>query len=150
MITLRDPTLPKSRCCIDGAWVGADNAQTVAVRNPANGEPVASVPDAGFDETGRAIAAAQRAFITWRATTADERSRVLRRWFELMHEHADDLALIMTSEQGKPLAEAKGEIVYAAAYIEWFAEEAKRVYGDVLPGPWADKRIVVLKEPVGV
>ena len=150
MMDLKDPGLLKAQCCIDGLWVGADSAQTVEVHNPANGELIGTVPNVGFDETERAVVAAQRAFAPWRERTPEDRGRVLRRWFELMHLHADDLALIMTTEQGKPLAESKGEIVYAAAYIEWFAEEAKRVYGDVLPGPWADKRIVVVKEPVGV
>lgn len=149
-MNLQDPSLLKTRCCIDGQWVDADSGETAEVRNPATGALIATVPQAGFDETERAVAAASRAFAPWAAKTAEERGRVLRRWFELMAQHSDDLALIMTSEQGKPLAESKGEIAYAASYIEWFAEEARRVYGDMLPSPWGDKRILVVKEPVGV
>jgi len=149
-MNLNDPALLRSHCFIDGQWVHADSGHTIDVRNPASGTLVGSVPESGTSETRRAIEAAQAAFEPWRDRTAEDRSRVLRRWCELLLQHQDDLALIMTSEQGKPLAEARGEIVYAASYIEWYAEEAKRLYGDVIPSPWSDKRIVVLKEPVGV
>ena len=147
---LKETNLLKSQSYIDGKWVGADSGAVREVRNPATGELLASVPDAGAAEARRAIEAAQRAFPAWRARTAEDRGRVLRRWFELMMSHQDDLARLMTSEQGKPLAEARGEIVYAASFIEWFAEEGRRVYGDVIPSPWPDKRIVVIREPVGV
>jgi len=150
MLNLNDPSLLRSQCLIDGAWVGADDGRTFEVTNPASGAIVATAPQAGAAETRRAVAAAERAMVGWKATTADERARVLRRWFDLMMANQDDLALIMTSEQGKPLAESRGEIAYAAAYVEWFAEEARRVYGDLVPSPWGDKRIVVTKEPVGV
>ena len=150
MLKLNDRTLLRSRCLIDGAWVGADDGRTLDVTNPASGEKIASVPLAGAGETRRAIAAAERAMAGWKAQTAEARSRALRRWFDLLVANQEDLALIMTSEQGKPLAESRGEIAYAAAYVEWFAEEARRVYGDLLPSPWGDRRIVVTKEPVGV
>ena len=150
MIRLKDPSLLRTKACIAGEWCDADSGATLDVRNPATGEQVATVPRAGRAETLRAIEAADRAFKAWRGTTAEHRARILRRWFELMIEHQDDLALIMTSEQGKPLAEARGEIAYAAAYVEWFAEEARRAYGDLIPSPWADRDIVVKKEPVGV
>ena len=149
-LTLNEPALLKSRCLLDGEWNAADSGATIDVVNPATGETLGEVPDLGAAETARAVAAAERAFEPWRARTADERSRILRRWFELLVQHQDDLAALMTAEQGKPLAEARGEIAYAASYIEWFAEEGKRVYGDVIPSPWADKRIVVMREPVGV
>ncbi|MGY0196000.1 NAD-dependent succinate-semialdehyde dehydrogenase [Leptothrix sp. BB-4] len=149
-IALRDASLLRQQCLIDGQWVDADALGTIEVRDPASGEWLAQVPDAGAAETRRAIEAAERALPAWRERTAEDRARLLRRWFELLMQHQDDLALIMTREQGKPLAEARGEIAYAASYIEWYAEEARRLYGDVLPSPWADKRIVVLKEPVGV
>jgi succinate-semialdehyde dehydrogenase/glutarate-semialdehyde dehydrogenase len=147
---LKETNLLKSQGYIDGKWVAADSGAVREVRNPATGELLASVPDAGAAEARRAIEAAQRAFPAWRARTAEDRGRVLRRWFELMMSHQDDLARLMTSEQGKPLSEARGEIVYAASFIEWFAEEGRRVYGDVIPSPWPDKRIVVTREPVGV
>ena len=150
MLELNDPTLLRTQCLIDGAWVGADDGRTLAVTNPASGATVAAVPHAGAAETRRAIAAAERAMVGWKALTAEERGRVLRRWFDLMIANQEDLARIMTSEQGKPLAESRGEIAYAAAYVEWFAEEARRVYGDLVPSPWGDKRIIVTKEPVGV
>ncbi|MDM0014804.1 NAD-dependent succinate-semialdehyde dehydrogenase [Variovorax sp. J22P168] len=150
MNQLQDPTLLRSALYIAGEWCQADSGLTISVRNPATGEEVGTVPKAGAAETRRAIEAADRAFKPWRATTAEFRGRILRRWFDLMNEHQDDLALIMTLEQGKPLAEAKGEIAYAAAYVEWFAEEGRRSYGDLVPSPWADREIVVRKEPVGV
>jgi succinate-semialdehyde dehydrogenase / glutarate-semialdehyde dehydrogenase len=147
---LKDSSLLKNQCFIDGQWVGADSGGVREVRNPATGELLATVPDAGVAETRRAIEAASRAFGPWRAKTADERARILRRWYELMMANQDDLARLMTSEQGKPLAESRGEIGYAASFIEWFAEEARRVEGDVIASPWPDKRIVVIREPVGV
>ena len=147
---LKDSRLFHQQCYIGGAWVDADHQETLAVTNPATGETLGSVPKLGVVEVNRAITAAQDAFAGWRAQTAKERSTLLRRWFNLMLEHQDDLAMLMTLEQGKPLTEARGEIAYAASFIEWFAEEAKRVYGDVIPPHQADKRIVVVKEPIGV
>ena len=145
---LDDPSLLREACFIDGEWVEAD--ERLAVNNPANGDTVGHVPRLGTDATARAIAAADGAFRDWRRRTAAERAAVLRRWYELMHEHADDLATIMTTEQGKPFKEARGEIVYAASFLEWFAEEGKRVYGDVIPEHTSDARIVVTKDPIGV
>ena len=147
---LTDSGLLKTRAFIDGAWVDADGGATTAVVNPANGEVIAQVARCGGAETRRAIAAASRAQRAWRRQTARERSQALRRWFDLMMAHQEDLAVIMTAEQGKPLAESRGEIAYGAAFIEWFAEEARRVYGDTIPGPANDKRIVTIKQPVGV
>jgi succinate-semialdehyde dehydrogenase/glutarate-semialdehyde dehydrogenase len=147
---LKDTALLKSLSFIDGKWVAADSGSVREVKNPANGEVVSTVPDGGTAEARRAIQAAQAALPAWRARTAEDRARILRRWFDLMMANQDDLAQIMTSEQGKPLAEAKGEIVYAASFIEWFSEEARRVYGDIVPSPWGDKRIIVVREPVGV
>lgn len=139
-----------SQCWIDGRWVDAADGETIAVHNPATGERVARVPKLGANETRQAIAAAERALAPWRDRTADERARLLRRWADLVMAQQEELALIMTLEQGKPLAEARGEIAYAASYIEWFAEEARRVYGDVMPSPWADRQLIAVKEPVGV
>jgi len=150
MITLQDQTLLRQQAYLDGAWIDADSGEKVPVTNPATGAQIATVPNMGGGEAERAIVAAERAFATWRARTAEERARILRRWYELMMQHQEDLALLMTAEQGKPLAESRGEIAYAASYIEWFAEEARRIYGNTIPSPWADKRIVVTKEPVGV
>ena len=147
---LNNPALFRQQCYIDGAWADADSGETVPVSNPANGEVIGTIPRMGADETRRAIEAAEAAFPAWRGKTAKERSNILRRWFELMMENQDDLAKIMTLEQGKPFEEARGEIVYGASFIEWFAEEARRVYGDIIPGHQPDKRIVVLKEPIGV
>lgn len=147
---VKDRSLLREQCLVAGAWVGADNGRTLPVDNPATGEIMGTVPQMGAAETRRAIEAAQAAYPAWRAKTAKERSAVLRKWFELLMANQEDLARLMTAEQGKPLAEARGEIAYAAAYVEWFAEEAKRVYGDVIPTHQADKRIVVQKEPVGV
>ena len=147
---LSDRSLLRQACYIDGQWVGADSARTFAVSNPATGEQLASVPDAGVIETRRAIEAARVAQPGWRARTAGERARLLRRWHELLLANQEDLARLMTAEQGKPLAEARGEIVYAASFIEWFAEEGKRLYGDVIPAHHADKRVLVSKEPIGV
>jgi succinate-semialdehyde dehydrogenase/glutarate-semialdehyde dehydrogenase len=147
---LKDGALLKNQCYIDGQWVNADSGAVRQVRNPATGALVSTVPDATAVETRRAIEAASRAFVSWRAKSADERARVLRRWYELMMTHQEDLARLMTSEQGKPLAESRGEIVYAASFIEWFAEEARRIYGDTIPSPWPDAHIIVTREPVGV
>jgi succinate-semialdehyde dehydrogenase/glutarate-semialdehyde dehydrogenase len=143
-----DPQLFRQRCYIDGQWVDSD--KSFPVRNPANGEVLGRGPGLGAAETRRAIEAANAASPAWRAKTAKERAIILRRWSDLMLANQDDLALLMTSEQGKPLAESKTEITYAASFIEWFAEEGKRVYGDTIPSPWPEKRIVVMKEPVGV
>ncbi|WCM94420.1 NADP-dependent succinate-semialdehyde dehydrogenase [Acidovorax sp. NCPPB 2350] len=150
MLNLKNPGLLREQAYVDGRWVGADDGGTIAVTNPATGETVARVPRMGAAETRRAIEAANRAWAPWRRRTAKERAAILRRWNDLVLAHADDLAAIMTAEQGKPLAEAKGEIAYAASFIEWFAEQGKRVQGDTLASPAADKRIVVLKEPIGV
>jgi len=147
---LNDARLFRQQAYIDGCWLDADDGQSLAVSNPASGETLGQVPKMGADETRRAIEAAERALPAWRALTAKERSQKLRRWFELLLEHQDDLARLMTLEQGKPLAEARGEIAYAASFLEWFAEEGKRVYGDTIPGHQADKRILVLKQPIGV
>src|SRR5690606_37984621 len=147
---LKDAQLFRQQAYIDGQWLDADSGQTIAVNNPATGEILGSVPKMGRAETRRAIEAAGRALPAWRALTAKERANKLRAWFELMIAHQDDLARLMTMEQGKPLAEAKGEIAYAASFIEWFAEEAKRVYGDVIPGHQPDKRLIVIKQPIGV
>ncbi len=149
-LNLADPTLLREACCIDGQWVQADARQTQAVRNPATGEVLGTVPAMGAAETRRAIEAASRAFPAWRATLAAERALILRRLYGLMLDNLEDLAAVMTAEQGKPLAESRGEIRYAASFIEWFAEEARRVYGDTIPQNEHGRRIIVLKEPVGV
>ncbi len=150
MLDLKDPVLFRQQCYIDGVWLDADQAGTLGVRNPATGEALGTVPKMGGTETRRAIDAAAAALPGWRAKTAAERARILRRWYELMLLSQDDLALIMTSEQGKPLAEAKGEITYAAAYLEWFAEEGKRAYGELIPSNATDRRLLVTRQPVGV
>ncbi|MEP1215669.1 MAG: NADP-dependent succinate-semialdehyde dehydrogenase [Marinobacter sp.] len=147
---LIDSNLFRQQAYINGAWLNADTRETIEVNNPATGEIIGSVPKMGATETSRAIEAANQAMPAWRGLTAKERSNKLRRWFELIMDNQDDLALLMTLEQGKPLAEAKGEIGYAASFIEWFAEEAKRVYGDTIPGHQADKRLIVIKQPIGV
>ena len=147
---LRDTTLFQQRCYIAGAWSDADNGAVSAIANPATGELLGNVPELGAAETRRAIEAAHAAWPGWRQATAQTRATILRRWFSLMLEHQEDLAMLLTLEQGKPLAEARGEISYAASFIEWFAEEGKRVYGDTIPAHQPDKRILVLKEPVGV
>ncbi|MBY4947308.1 NADP-dependent succinate-semialdehyde dehydrogenase [Cupriavidus respiraculi] len=147
---LNDTGLLRAQAFIGGAWADADSGETFPVTDPASGAPIGNVPKMGAAETRRAIEAARAAQTEWRRRTARERSAVLRKWHELMLAHADDLALLMTTEQGKPLAEAKGEVVYAASFLEWFAEEGKRVCGDVLATPANDKRLVVVKEPVGV
>jgi len=144
------PDLLRHQCLIDGCWADADAKETIDVVNPASGVLLATVPRMGAAETRRAIAAAQKAWPAWRALTAKARATVLRRWYELMMAAQEDLAVLMTAEQGKPLAESRGEIAYAASFIEWFAEEGKRVCGDVIPAHQADKRIVVLRQPIGV
>ncbi|HEY3584443.1 MAG TPA: NAD-dependent succinate-semialdehyde dehydrogenase, partial [Casimicrobiaceae bacterium] len=149
-LELADTLLLREKCYIDGQWIGADDGATMPVVDPATGALVGTAPLCGAAETKRAIDAANRAFPAWRAKTAKERSAILRAWTASMLEHADDLARILTAEQGKPLTEAKGEITIGAAYVEWFAEEAKRVYGDVIPTIANDRRLVVVKEPVGV
>ncbi|WP_446326528.1 NADP-dependent succinate-semialdehyde dehydrogenase [Burkholderia pseudomallei] len=149
-LALKDPALLRERAFVAGKWQAADGGATLEVRNPATGALIGTVPAMGAAETRRAIDAANAAWPAWRKKTAKERAAILRKWHDLMIAHADDLALILTTEQGKPLAEAKGEIGYAASFLEWFAEEGKRVYGDTIPTPAADKRIVVTKEPVGV
>ena len=147
---LNDPGLFRQQCYIGGAWVDAEDGATFEVTDPADGAPLGTVPKMGAAETRRAIDAANAAWPAWRALTAKERAQVLHRWFRLMMENQDDLARLMTAEQGKPLAESTGEIAYGASFVEWFAEEAKRVYGDIIPAHQADKRIVVIKEPIGV
>jgi succinate-semialdehyde dehydrogenase/glutarate-semialdehyde dehydrogenase len=148
--TLKDSKLFRDKAYIDGAWVEADNKARADVDNPADGSILGSIPHMGAAETKRAIDAANAALPAWRALPAKERSKILRRWYDLIMANADDLALLLTTEQGKPLAEAKGEIAYGASFIEWFAEEAKRVYGDVIPSPTNDRRLIVLKQPIGV
>lgn len=143
-------SLLRHQALVAGEWVDADDGKTISVCNPATGKEIGTVPRLGATETRRAIEAAQAAGHEWRSRTGKERAAVLKRWFELIMQHQEDLALLMTSEQGKPLAESRGEIAYAASYIEWFAEEGKRVYGDTIPGHARDKRLVVLKQPVGV
>jgi succinate-semialdehyde dehydrogenase/glutarate-semialdehyde dehydrogenase len=149
-LSLSEPGLLKSQGYIDGQWVDADSGETFAVTNPANGEVVTEVARLGTAETARAIAAAERAMPAWRNLAAKQRAGILRKWYDLMMANQEDLAIIMTAEQGKVLAESRGEIAYGAAFIEWFGEEAKRIDGDVIPGPAADKRIVCIKQPVGV
>jgi succinate-semialdehyde dehydrogenase / glutarate-semialdehyde dehydrogenase len=147
---LTDGNLRRSQGYIDGKWENANGGATHDVINPATREKIGTVPDMGVAETRRAIEAAHAAFPAWAAKTAKERAVILRRWYELMMANQDDLATLMTAEQGKPLAESKGEIAYAASFIEWFAEEGKRIYGDTIPGHQSDKRILVLRQPVGV
>lgn len=147
---LNDPRLLKNLCYLNGQWLPAHSGRTIRVTNPANGETVGEVPDMGETEAREAVDAAYAALPEWSAQTAQERSRILRHWFDLMMEHQDDLAVILTMEQGKPLAEAKGEIAYGASYIEWFAEEAKRIYGDTIPAVSPDQRVQVIRQPIGV
>jgi len=147
---LQEPSLLRSQALVGGAWIDADDGTTLDIVNPATGAIVASVASVGAAETRRAIEAADAAMPHWSALTAKERASVLRRWFDLMLVHQEDLARIMTAEQGKPLAESRGEIAYGASFIEWFAEEGKRVYGDVIPHPRAGQRILTLKQPIGV
>jgi succinate-semialdehyde dehydrogenase/glutarate-semialdehyde dehydrogenase len=149
-VGLTDSALFRQENYINGKWVAARSGDTIDVDNPATGDIIGTVPRAGAAETREAIDAAAAALPSWRAKTAKERSVVIRRWFELMIQHQEDLARLMTTEQGKPIVESRGEVVYAASFLEWFAEEAKRVYGDTIPGHQPDKRIIVLKQPVGV
>ncbi|MDB5908745.1 MAG: succinate-semialdehyde dehydrogenase, partial [Massilia sp.] len=150
MLNLKDPSLLRQQAYINGEWCDANDGSTFNVTNPATGEVIGMAPRMGAAETRRAIDAANAAWPAWRKTVAKERARILRKWNDLMLENADDLALIMTAEQGKPLPEAKGEVAYAASFLEWFGEEAKRIEGDTLPSPWPDRRLVVTREPIGV
>ena len=147
---LNDQSLLKDKCLIDGKWQAAEDDAKIAVTNPADGEIVGHVPSLTAKQIEGAINASEKAFKSWRALPAAKRSALLRKWFDLMIEHADDLAMIMTCEQGKPLKEARGEILYAASFVEWFAEEAKRTYGDTIPSPQVNQRITVIKQPIGV
>ena len=149
-VQLKDMSLFRQQDYIDGAWVDADDGATLPVHNPANSQLIGTVPKMGVAETRRAIEAANAAWPAWRAKTAKERAALLRKWFDLMMANQEDLAVMMTVEQGKPLTESRGEIAYGASFIEWFAEEAKRVYGETIPAPVGDRRIVVIKQPVGV
>ena len=149
-VYLQDPTLFRRQCYVDGRWLDARSRQTIDVVNPADGQVIGTVPAFSAVETRAAIEAANRAFPAWRAKTAKERAQILRKWYDLMMANQEDLAIIMTAEQGKPMAESRGEIGYGGSFIEWFAEEGKRAYGDVIPQPLGDRRIVVTKEPVGV
>ena len=149
-ILLRDPALFRQQCHVNGRWVDARDGATLDVNNPATGEVIGTVPAFGAGETRAAIEAADAAWAAWRSRPAKDRANLMRRWFELMMAHQDDLAVLMTSEQGKPLVESRGEIAYAASFVEWFAEEGKRVYGDVIDHPLPGRRIVVLKQPIGV
>lgn len=149
-LQLSDTDLLRHQAYIDGAWVDADDGATFSVKNPANGEEIVAVARVGETETRRAIEAAEVAMADWRARPAKERAQILRRWFDLMMQHQEDLAIIMTAEQGKVLAESRGEVAYGAAFVEWFGEQAKRVDGDVIPGPGPDRRIICIKQPVGV
>ncbi|MDO6406762.1 NAD-dependent succinate-semialdehyde dehydrogenase [Pantoea phytobeneficialis] len=147
---LKNPTLLRDRCLVNGEWVSGSKGEVIEVDNPATGKIIATVPALSASDTENAIHAAQTAFRSWSKMAAKDRTAVLRRWFTLMVDNADDLAALMTAEQGKPLAEAKGEALYAASFVEWFAEEAKRVYGETIPAPTNNKRIVVIKQPIGV
>ncbi len=150
MIKLKNSALLRDRCLINGEWISASDGREIEVDNPASGNIIARVPSLTGSETESAIAAAKAALPAWSRMAAKDRTAILRRWFTLMVENADDLAALMTAEQGKPLAEAKGEALYAASFVEWFAEEAKRVYGETVPAPTSDKRIIVMKQPIGV
>ena len=148
--SLQDPDLFRQQALIGGRWCDAESGATIEVNNPATGEILGTVPRMGANETWRAIEAAKDAFADWGRRPAKERSDLMRGWYDLIMANVDDLGALMTAEQGKPLAEAKGEVAYAASFIEWFAEEAKRVYGDTIPSPWQDRRLVVIKQPIGV
>src|SRR2546428_3100759 len=149
-LPLKDTKLFREKCYFDGGWADAAGRKTIAVHNPATGAVLGTVPRMGGAEAKRAVEAAERAWPAWRAKTAKERAAILRKWFDLMMANQEDLAQLMTAEQGKPLGESRGQIAYGASFIEWFAEEGKRAYGDTIPSPWADKRILVMKQPVGV
>ena len=146
MLTLTDPTLLRSQLYINGAWVDADNGATMGVFNPATKEEIIAIPNAGAAETRRAIEAADTAFASWRHVVAKERSAILKRWYALIMANQEDLARIMTAEQGKPLAESRGEVAYGAAFVEWFAEEGRRIYGDTISANNPNQRIVTLKD----
>ena len=150
MLSLKDPSLLKMQAYINGEWLSALSGQTMPVLDPATGQQIAEVPDMRVQETQQAIRAAEKAFPLWKAKTAKERALILRRWFDLIVEAKDDLAQLMTAEQGKPLSEAAGEVLYGASFVEWYAEEGKRVYGDLIPAQASDKRIMVSREPIGV
>src|SRR5215213_1446295 len=149
-VQLKDMSLFRQQCYINGEWVDADDGATLPVYNPADGQQIGTVPKMGAAETRRAIETAHAAMAEWKAKTAKERAAILRKWYDLMMANQEDLAVLMTVEQGKPLAESRGEIAYGASFIEWFAEEAKRVYGDTIPAQSPDRRIVVIKQPIGV
>lgn len=149
-LVLRDPRLLRTHAFVDGEWVNADSGETIEVTNPATGNVIGTIPQMGAQEARRAIGYADKAWRTWRAVLPKERGRLLRRWFELILENQDDLAAILTAEQGKPLAEARSEVVSGAAFVEWFAEEARRAYGETIPSPAADRRIMVIRQPIGV
>ncbi len=149
-VFLKDPKLFRQQCYVDGQWVDSESKRTINVTNPADNSVIGTVPSLTTSDTRRAVEAANRAFPLWRNKTAKERAKILKTWFDLMIANQDDLALLMTAEQGKPLSESRGEVVYGASFIEWFAEEGKRAYGDVIPTPTNDRRIVVTKQPVGV
>ena len=147
---LRDPSLLETRAYVAGEWINADDGKTFPVVNPARGDVIAHVADLSRAEVARAIKAADIAMKDWAARTGKERAQIMRKWFDLMMENQDDLGKILTAEMGKPLAEAKGEIAYGASFIEWFGEEAKRIYGETIPGHMRDKRLTVIKQPIGV
>src|SRR5258708_10589945 len=149
-LPLKDPKLFRELCYVDGAWIASDSGKNFSVHNPATGQTLGKVPTLGAAEAKGWFEAAERAGPAWRAKTAKERAAILRKWFDLMMANQEDLAQLMTAEQGKPLTESRGEIAYGASFIEWFAEEGKRAYGDTIPSPWADKRVVVMKQPIGV
>ncbi|MFN4255894.1 MAG: aldehyde dehydrogenase family protein, partial [Saprospiraceae bacterium] len=150
MSFLKNANLLRRQAYINGAWTAADSGKNFPVNNPATGELLAEVADCGAAETARAIAAADAALPDWRAKTATQRAKILRRWNDLILENQADLGLLMTLEQGKPLAEARGEVVYGASFVEWFAEEGKRIYGDIIPPHAANLRVLVTKQPIGV
>jgi len=147
---LKDPSLLCSRCLVGGEWIDADNKATFAVVNKADGGAIGTVPNCGQAETNRAISAAAKAFRSWSAKTAKERGSILHKWYDLIHANIEDLALILTLEQGKPLAESKGEIMLGCTYIDWFAEEGRRAYGEIIPSPWAGKQPIAIRQPIGV
>ncbi|MEM7021071.1 MAG: aldehyde dehydrogenase family protein, partial [Pseudomonadota bacterium] len=149
-VNLTDSSLLREQCYVDGTWIDADGRATLNVEDPASGEVIGTVPRLGVDETRRAVEAASRAFESWKRTTAKERAAILRKWFDLMMANQEDLAVLMTREQGKPLAEARGEVAYGGSFVEWYAEEAKRIYGDIVPPPTGNRRLMVFKQPVGV
>jgi succinate-semialdehyde dehydrogenase/glutarate-semialdehyde dehydrogenase len=149
-MTIQNFKLFRDKCYINGEWIEANSKDTISVNNPATLKEIGTVPKCGKEETKKAIDAANVAWPKWKSTSAKERSIILRKWFDLIISNKEELAQIMTIEQGKPINESRGEIVYGASFIEWFAEEAKRVYGDTIPDPLTDRRIVVLKQPVGV